>query len=101
MTIKAIQYVSDPTVAGLQLPNSVADCCTVMAIFPQGQVWGSRDESGLFTVIDKDITVEEESDLLMRKKAIDRSDPAGAFLSIHVDDQISDEPPPEQPKKES
>lgn len=93
MTVKAIQYVSNATVTAMQLPNSVADCATVIAIFPQGKTWGSRDEGDPFTVVDRDITTAEEDDLLMRKKAIDRSDPTGALLSIHIDDQISHELP--------
>ena len=99
MPVKAIQHLSDVTVGDLSLPATVIatpNAAMVTGIKPQGTTWPADDTVSPFTVVDREITAAEESDLLLRLKAIDRTDPTGALLAVHVDDQIDTRagPPP-------
>ena len=87
MANKLIIYCIDPAVMAMHYKAPPPDRCFVLHVFPPGYSLNPGDAIGARRAVERDITKQEEEDLLSRKIAIDKTNPKGPFLNIDVDDQ--------------
>ncbi len=91
MATVVVQYVIHPGAAKWWMPETntaVSNHSFVTAIKGTGDDWGLIDRDGsLFSFVTRDLTLEQQGDLLIGKKAINRMNPSGPLLPVNKKDQ--------------